>query len=356
MIQPTPKLKRFLDQALKRQASDLHLLANLPPTVRIDGELFLLPEEKNLLPQEIEEMVFSICTEEQKEIISTNLELDFSFDLPGEARFRINAYHQKGTLAASLRVIPKAIQSIDELSLPSICHDFIKIKQGFVLVTGPTGHGKSTTIAAMLEEINQKKKCHIVTVEDPVEFTFEPKEAIISQREINRDTHSWDLALRSCLREDPNVVFVGEMRDLETIAAALTIAETGHLVFSTLHTNSAAQTVDRIVDIFPEGAKEQVRIQFSQVLEGVISQRLVPALGGGRLPVCEVMTGSVAIKTAIREGKSHLIDNVIQTSQEAGMVNLETSLAKLVNEGKVSLETAQAYALRPRELMRQVGR
>ena len=356
MIQPTPKLKRFLDQALKRQASDLHLLANLPPTLRIDGELFLLPEEKNLSPNEIEEMVFSLCTEEQKEIINTNLELDFSFDLLGEARFRINAYHQKGTLAASLRVIPKAIQSIDELSLPSICHDFIKIKQGFVLVTGPTGHGKSTTIAAMLEEINQKKKCHIVTVEDPVEFTFEPKEAIISQREINRDTHSWDLGLRSCLREDPNVVFVGEMRDLETIAAALTIAETGHLVFSTLHTNSAAQTVDRIVDIFPEGAKEQVRIQFSQVLEGVISQRLVPALGGGRWPVCEVMTGSMAIKTAIREGKSHLIDNVIQTSQEAGMVNLETSLAKLVNEGKVSLETAQAYALRPRELMRQVGR
>jgi len=353
MVEPKAKIERFFQESLRRQASDLHLVVGLPPYLRVNGQLHALPEEKPVTAKELEAMVFSVCSQEQKETITTNLELDFSFDYQDKARFRINAYHQKGTLAASFRLVPREIKTIEKLNLPSICYEFTKLKQGFVLVTGPTGHGKSTTIAAMLNEINEQRACHIVTIEDPVEFSLESKKSIISQRELNRDTHSWALALRSCLREDPNVVFIGEMRDLETISAALTIAETGHLVFSTLHTNSAAQTVDRIVDIFPEGAKEQVRMQFSNVLEGVISQRLVPALSGGRLPVAEVMLGSTAIKTAIREGKSHMMDNVIQTSSEMGMVNLETSLANLVNGGKISLETAQAYALRPRELMRQ---
>jgi len=353
MIEPKAKIERFFQESLRRQASDLHLVVGLPPYLRVDGQLRPFPEEKPLTVKELEAMVFSVCSQEQREAITTNLELDFSFDYQDKARFRINAYYQKGTLAAAFRLIPREIKTIEKLNLPSICREFTKLKQGFVLITGPTGHGKSTTIAAMLDEVNEQRACHIVTIEDPVEFSLESKKAIISQRELNRDTHSWTLALRSCLREDPNVVFIGEMRDLETISAALTIAETGHLVFSTLHTNSAAQTVDRIVDIFPEGAKEQVRMQFSNVLEGVISQRLVPALSGGRLPAVEVMLGSTAIKTAIREGKSHMIDNTIQTSSEMGMMNLETSLANLVNSGKISLETAQAYALRPRELMRQ---
>ena len=344
----------LFQEAMKRQASDLHLVANLPPYLLIDGRLRPLPGEKPLTAKETEAIIFSICSEEQKEVITTNLELDFSFDYQEKARFRINAYYQRGTLAAAFRLVPRQIKTLEDLHLPPICHEFTKLKQGFVLVTGPTGHGKSTTIAAMLNEINKRQHSHIVTVEDPVEFILEPDKAIISQRELNRDTHSWTLALRSCLREDPNIVFIGEMRDLETISAALTIAETGHLVFSTLHTNSAAQTVDRIVDVFPEGAKDQIRSQFSNVLEGVISQRLVPAIAGGRLPAVEIMLGSTAVKTTIREGKSHMIDNIIQTSSEMGMMNLETSLANLVNSGKISLETAQAYALRPRELMRQV--
>ena len=353
MIEPKAKIERFFQESLRHKASDLHLIVGLPPYLRIDGQLRPLPEEKLLTVKELEAMVFSVCSQEQREAIITNLELDFSFDYQDKARFRINAYHQKGTLAAAFRLIPREIKTIEKLNLPSICHEFTKLKQGFILITGPTGHGKSTTIAAMLNEINEQQSCHIITVEDPVEFSLESKKAIVSQRELNRDTHSWTLALRSCLREDPNVVFIGEMRDLETISAALTIAETGHLVFSTLHTNSAAQTVDRIVDVFPEGSKEQVRMQFSNVLEGVISQRLVPAISGGRLPAVEVMLGSTAIKTSIRDGKSHMIDNIIQTSSEIGMVNLETSLANLVNSGKISLEIAQAYALRPRELMRQ---
>jgi len=348
------KIKYLFQEAVRRQASDLHLIVGVPPFLRINGKLSPLPKEGVLSKEAVEEMVFSLCSETQKEILKTNLELDFSFDLENEVRFRINAYYQKGTLAASFRLVPKKIKTIDELGLPQVCHQFTHLKQGFILVTGPTGHGKSTTIAAMIEEINQERAAHIITIEDPVEFTFMPKKSIISQRELNGDTHSWALSLRSCLREDPNVVFIGEMRDLETISAALTIAETGHLVFSTLHTNSAAQTVDRIVDVFPEGAKAQVRSQFSNVLEGVISQRLVPTFSGGRVPAVEVMLGSTAVKTAIREGKTHLIDNIIQTSSEMGMITLEKSLARLVDEGQISLETAKAYALRPADLMRKV--
>lgn len=350
------KIYQLFGEVVKRQASDLHLIAGLFPFIRVDGRLYSLPWPAPLTKEDIDGLVFSLCTQEQREIIITNRELDFSYEFEDEGRFRINAYYQKDSLAAAFRLVPKKVKSIEELNLPQICHEFTKLKQGFVLVTGPTGHGKSTTIASILAEINQTRPCHLVTIEDPIEFTFAPNKAIISQREMNRDTHSWKLALRSVLREDPDVVFVGEMRDLETISAALTVAETGHLVFSTLHTNSAAQTIDRIVDIFPEGAREQVRIQFGNVLAGVISQRLIPGLAGGRLPVVEIMLASTAVKTAIREGKSHMIDNIIQTSREVGMISLETSLAELVNEGRVSFDVAQEYALRPQELLRLVGR
>jgi twitching motility protein PilT len=293
-------------------------------------------------------------TAEQLERLMVNKEIDFSLAFSEKARFRINAYTQRGTLAAAFRRIPLEIPQIDALGLPKILHSFTALRQGFVLVTGPTGHGKSTSLAAMINEINHNRSCHIVTIEDPVEFMFKADKAIISQREMRSDTHSWQVALRSVLREDPDVVLVGEMRDYETIAAALTVAETGHLVFATLHTNSAAQTIDRIVDVFPEEQQAQVKLQLSNVIEAVFSQRLIPGISGGRVVAYEVLLGSTAIKTAIREGKTHQIDSILQTSQEAGMNTLETSLAALVREGKITLEAAQSWSMRPEELTRLV--
>ena len=239
--------------------------------------------------------------------------------------------------------------------MPKICHNFAQLKQGFVLVTGPTGHGKSTTLAAIINEINLGKANHILTIEDPIEYVYPAGKSIISQREMDLDTHSWPLALRSALREDPDVVLVGEMRDPETIAAAMTIAETGHLVFSTLHTNSASQTIDRIIDSFPADQQTQVRTQLASTLKGVVSQRLIPQLNGGRIPAVEVLLGTSAIASNIRDGKTHLIDSIIQTSQDYGMIPLESSLASLVLSGTISLETAKSYALRPEELLRMVG-
>ena len=347
-------IRELLQIAVENKASDLHLLEGACPTLRVDGVLIPLIEKGRLTNEMIETMVWQIVNPEQKEIILTNLELDFSFEFEKKVRFRVNAYRQHGSMAASLRLIPYQIKGIDELGLPKICHSFAQLKQGFILVTGPTGQGKSTTIAAVLNEINQKRAEHIVTVEDPIEFVMPSGKSLVSQREIHQDTHSWDISLRSVLREDPNVVLVGEMRDYETISSALTIAETGHLVFSTLHTNSVAQTIDRIVDVFPENSKSQIRTQLSSTLEAVFSQRLLPGISGGRVLACEIMVATPAIKTAIREGKTHLIDNIIQTSRELGMVPLETNLAMLVKEGRISLEVAQEYALQPETLMRQI--
>ena len=257
-------------------------------------------------------------------------------------------------MAAAFRRIPFEIPEIDALGLPKIVHSFSTLRQGLVLVTGPTGHGKSTTLAAVLNEINKNRTCHIVTIEDPVEFVFKPQKSIVSQREMRSDTHSWQVALRSVLREDPDVVLIGEMRDFETIASAITIAETGHLVFATLHTNSAAQTIDRIVDVFPENQQVQVRMQLSSVLEAVFSQRLISALPSGRVVAHEIMTGTTAIKTAVREGKTHQIDSIIQTSSEAGMSTLKSSLAYLVKNNRTTLETAQSWSVRPEELNRLI--
>ena len=347
-------IEDLLQIALKKKASDLHLITDSPPILRIDGGLVPVLGEPPLSDELVKELVFSILSNEQKELLTVNKELDFSISFGDQARFRVNAYTQKGTTAASLRLIPMVIKNIDELKLPLICHRFAELKQGFVLVTGPTGHGKSTTLASIISEINQKRNCHIVTIEDPVEFIFPHGKSIVSQRELHEDTHSWEIALRSVLREDPDVVLIGEMRDLETISAALTVAETGHLVFATLHTNSAAQTIERIIDVFPEDSKSQVRVQLSTVLEAVLSQRLIPRLSGGRVVASEIMVGTPAVKTAIRESKTHMLDNVIQTSGGLGMISMESSLAKLVSEGEVSLETARAYALRPEELVRLV--
>ncbi len=348
------KIKKYLQLAANKKASDLHLIVGVPPMLRIDGVIMPIPGESPLTPEGAKELVFSLVNEEQKEILSVNREIDFSFAYGDEARFRVNAYHQKGHLSAALRLIPIKIPAIDELNLPKICHSFAKLRQGFILVTGPTGHGKSTTLAAVIDEINQDRKEHIVTIEDPVEYVFTHKESIISQRELRADTHSWEIALRSVLREDPNVVMIGEMRDYETIASALTIAETGHLVFATLHTNSAAQTIDRIVDVFPPHQQDQVKMQLSLALEAVFSQRLLPCLKGGRIVAAEVMLATPAVKNAIREGNIHLLDNIILTSVELGMRTLEMDLADLVKSGKISLEVAQGFALRPADLMRQV--
>jgi len=347
-------IRQLLQLAVDRQASDLHLVVGVPPTLRIDGVLIPVSDESIVTPQDLEGIAPEVLNAEQFEKFKVNKELDFSLAFNEKARFRVNVYTEKSSYAFAFRRIPLEIPSIAELKLPTLLHSFVNLQQGLILVTGPTGHGKSTTLAAILNEINMKKAEHIVTIEDPIEFVIKPIKSIISQREMGQDTHSWQVALRSVLREDPNVVLVGEMRDYETIAAALTVAETGHLVFATLHTNSVAQTIDRIVDVFPEEQQGQVKLQLSNVIEAVFSMRLIPAIGGGRLVAYEVMLGTPAIKTAIREGKTHQIDNIIQMSQETGMNTLEMSLAELVKGGRVDIATAKSYSLRPTDLMRLV--
>jgi len=347
-------IQQLLETVIKKDASDLHLVVGQPPMYRVDGDLTAIPGEEILSLEAAQTLIFDLLTSEQKELILVNKELDFSFGLGDVARFRVNAYYQKGYLSASLRLIPSNIKTIEDLQLPKSLHNFAKMRQGFVLVTGPTGHGKSTTLASIINEINLENPMHILTIEDPIEYVYPRGRALVSQRELHLDTHSWDIALRSALREDPNVVLVGEMRDYETIAAALTIAETGHLVFATLHTNSASQTIDRIVDVFPENQQEQVRIQLSNTLAGIVSQRLMPALGGGRVPAVEILIGTPAIRNLIREGKTHQIDSALQTSSEQGMVTLDASLATLIKSGRISEEVGLSYSTRPDQLMRLV--
>lgn len=347
-------INELLDITIQNKASDLHIISGFPPMLRIDGTLLPMELKPALTPENNKELIFSLLSEQQKDLFLVNKEVDFSFDYGLKGRFRINTYFEKGKMAAALRFLPAKISTIDELHLPKVIHQMTQLKNGFVLVTGPTGHGKSSTLAAIIEEINLTRKEHILTIEDPIEYIYQGKKSIISQRELHSDTHSWEIALRSALREDPDIVLVGEMRDFETIAAALTVAETGHVVFATLHTNSAAQTIDRIVDVFPEHQQAQVRMQLSNCVEAVISQRLLPAIGGGRIPATEILLATPAVKATIREGKTHLIDNIIQTSTELGMMALETSLASWVKQGKLSLETALPWSLRPEQLMRLV--
>lgn len=348
-------INEILQSVIDLNASDLHCIVGFPPTLRIEGELISLDKAGIVTPEVINGFLKNILTPEKYELLVINKELDFSLQFSSKARFRVNAYTQKGTLAIAFRRIPLEIPSIDFLGLPNIVHSFTNLKQGLVLVTGPTGHGKSTTLAAILNEINKFRSCHIVSIEDPIEFILHPIKSIISQREMQADTHSWQIALRSVLREDPDVVLVGEMRDYETIAAALTVAETGHLVFATLHTNSAAQTIDRIVDVFPQEQQRQIRLQLSNTVEAVLSQRLIPGVDKKRVVACEVMLATTAIRTAIREGKTYQIDSILQTSGQLGMFTLEHSLSDLVKQGKVSFEVARSWALRPEELTRLVN-
>ncbi len=344
------KIRELIKLAVANKASDIHLTGGDVPKIRVNGELKEVPSfgvAGNA--QEMEGMIFSMLSQEQKNKVIEEREFDLSVAVE-ETRLRANVYYQMGKLSCALRLVAGEIPSFEQLNLPKNFVSFASLKQGFVLVTGPTGHGKSTTVASMLNEINNTRNCHLVTIEDPIEYVIKPKKALISQRELGSDTLSFDMSLRSCLRQDPNVVFVGEMRDLETISSALTVAETGHLVFSTLHTNSAAQTIDRIIDVFPDGVKGQVRVQLASVITAVISQRLLPRLSGGLIPAFEMMFASGAVKNAIREGKTHMLDNIIQTSADVGMMNLETYLATLVKQGEVSEEVAMDYCLRPSEL------
>jgi len=328
----------------------LHLAVGRHPTLRIDGVLIPLQKEPILIPEMAENLIFNLLTPEQKEKFLKEKEIDLSYSFEDKARFRVNIFYQRGYTAAALRLIPAQIRTIEELNLPPILHDFTRLSQGFVLVVGPAGHGKSTTLAALLDEINHTRTDHIITIEDPVEYIFTQDKCIVSQREVKTDTLDFHKGLRSLLRQDPDVIMIGEMRDTESIATAMTAAETGHLVFSTLHTNSASQTVDRIIDSFPAEQQGQISSQLAATLVGIVSERLIPRIEGGRIPACEIMITNPAIRNLTREKKAYQIDLVIETSVQEGMLTLNRSLAELVRKKEISLENAELYSLNPSEL------
>jgi len=344
----------LLDYVIDSNASDLHLVPGYQPSVRIDGALKPLGKEI-LTAEKSKELIYSLLSEDKQEILEVNREVDLAYAHGDRGRFRINAYYSKNVICAALRLIPQRIKSIDELRLPQLYKALSNLEQGFVLVTGPTGSGKSSTLAAIIQDINQKYSKHILTLEDPIEYVYTPAKAVVTQREMGQDTNSWATALRSALRQDPDVVLVGEMRDLETIAAAITTAETGHLVFATLHTNSASQTVERIINVFPASQQAEIRAQLAQVLEAVIAQRLIPIKGGGRRAVSEVMIVTDAVRNMIREGKTHQLDNAIRTGSEVGMITMERELVNLVKEGAIDLVTARQYAINPEEVDRLIA-
>lgn len=348
------KIEKLLEEVVKQDASDLHLTVGVPPMIRVDGSLKAIPNITPLTGEEVEKLIFSVVDEVQKDILLKDMEVDFSFAFGDVARFRANAYHQKGNLALALRLIPTQIRSVEDLGMPKTIDALTEFPRGLVLVTGPTGSGKSTTLAAMIDKINKEKSLHIITVEDPIEYTHKNQKSVVEQREIHYDTRSFSAALRSILREDPDVVLIGEMRDLETIASAITIAETGHLVLATLHTNNAAQSVDRMIDVFPPHQQQQIRVQLSNILNAIVSQRLIPAIGGGRVVATEIMIANPAVRNIIREGKTHQLDAVIQTGAEENMQTMDRNLATLVKSGKINLEEAKGYAIDVKELERLV--
>ena len=348
------RIEVLLEECIKKNASDLHIQVGLPPVLRISGALQPIPNTPILTEDMVEKLIFSTLDSMQREILSKDKEFDYSFSFGEIARFRVNAFNEKGNLAAAFRLIPTKMPTIEELGMPQIVSTFADFPRGLVLVTGPTGSGKSTTLAALINKINHEKAVHIVTIEDPIEFTHKSKRSVIVQREVHYDTFSFSRALKSVLRQDPDVVLLGEMRDLETISSAITIAETGHLVFATLHTNSAAQSVDRMVDVFPAEQQPQIRSQLSAVLMAVCSQRLVPAIGGGRVVAAEIMVANSAVRSIIREGKTHQLDTTIQTGANEGMQTMDRTLAKLVQQGTVTYDNARECAVDMHEFERLV--
>jgi twitching motility protein PilT len=340
---------------MERNASDLHLTAGSPPMIRQHGKLHAL-DYPAMTPQQTREVVYSILTNDQRQRLETDWQIDFAYSIPGKARFRVNSYFQRASLSAAFRLIPSEMPALRDLGLPPVLQEFTKKPRGFVLVTGPTGSGKSTTLAAMLDSINEERHEHILTIEDPIEFLHKHKKCIVNQRELGADAQSFALGLKAALRQDPDVILVGEMRDLETISTALTAAETGHLVFATLHTQDTAQTVDRIVDVFPPDQQQQVRVQLSVSLQGIVTQQLLPkADGQGRTVATEVLVPTPAVRNLIREGKTHQIYSALQTGAQFGMQTMDTALAQLVREQKITRELAEARSSTPEELRRLMG-
>ncbi len=339
------RIEMLLQEVINQHASDLHLQVGLPPMLRIDGALTPVANTPSLDVETTERLIFSILDNEQKQILLKDKEFDFSFAFGDLGRFRVNAFHERGNIAAAMRLIPNDIPTLAELGLPAVVESFADYPRGLVLVTGPTGSGKSTTLAALLDKINSERSEHIITIEDPIEFTHKSKRSVIVQREVHYDTYSFSAALRSALREDPDVVLIGEMRDLETISAAITIAETGHLVFATLHTNSASQSIDRMVNVFPPHQQPQIKAQLGNMLMAICSQRLIPAIGGGRLVSAEILVANPAVRNIISEGKSHQLDQVIQTSAKEGMQSMDRTLVQLVQSGQITYDEAKNYAV-----------
>ncbi len=342
-------------QVMERQASDLHLTAGSPPMIRQHGKLHAL-DYPRLTPQTTREVIYSILTNDQRQKLETDWQIDFAYSIPGKARFRVNSYFQRASLSAAFRLIPHDMPSLGSLGLPPVIEEFTKKPRGFVLVTGPTGSGKSTTLAAMLDLINEVRHEHILTIEDPIEFLHKHKKCIVNQRELGADAQTFSLGLKAALRQDPDVILVGEMRDLETISTALTAAETGHLVFATLHTQDTAQTVDRIVDVFPPEQQQQVRVQLSVSLQGIVTQQLLPkADGHGRVCATELLVPTPAVRNLIREGKTHQIYSALQTGGSFGMQTMDASLVQLVREQKITRELAESRSSAPDELRRLMG-
>ncbi len=339
------RIEILLEEVVRRRASDLHIQVGLPPMLRIDGSLTPMAGFDALDEAAVELLVFAILDVEQRQILEKDKEFDFSFAFGNLGRFRVNAYYERGNLAAALRLIPNEIKTISELGVPQVVTNFANYPRGLVLVTGPTGSGKSTTLSSLIDKINEETAQHIITIEDPIEYTHKSKKSVVVQREVHYDTYSFSAALRSSLRQDPDVVLIGELRDLETISAAITIAETGHLVLASLHTNSAAQSIDRMIDVFPPHQQPQIRAQLANILMAICSQRLVPAIGGGRVVAAEVLIANPAVRNIIREGKSHQLDAVIQTGADAGMQTMDRTLVGLVQSGAVTYDDARSFAV-----------
>jgi len=355
MNYPT-QIKKLLKLAIKKRASDLHISVGHPPVLRIVGNLSDIEGEKTVTPKDSQGLAFSLMNSLQQERFLKEKEIDLAYQFEEKVRFRVNAFFQRGYVSIALRIIPSKIRTIEELNLPPILHKFTEASQGFVLITGASSQGKSTTLAALIDEINHQRREHIITIEDPIEYVFEDGKCLIDQREVGVDTPSFARALRSTLREDPDVIMVGEMRDLETISTAITAAETGHLVFATLHTNSASQTIHRAIDVFPPHQQNQIRAQLSGSLLGVVSQRLISSAKKEFVPACEVMLSTHAVANLIRENKIHEIPSVIETSGEMGMIPFNKSLVDLVRKKEISRETALQYSFSPKDLEARLGK
>ncbi len=337
------RIKNLLRLVGQQSASDLHLVVGRYPTLRLDGKLYPLTQESVLSAEDTQSLSDSLMSEENKKKLIDDGQVDFSYNFEDKARFRTNIFYQQGNVSVAMRMVSANIRTLEELNIPPILYDFTRGAQGLLLITGPVGHGKSTTLSALIDFINHNQDKHIITIEDPIEYVYEQDRCIINQREIGRDTKTFADGLRSVFREDANVVLIGELRDLDTISTTMTAAETGHLILATLHTNDTSQTIDRIVDVFPAHQQNQVRSQLASVLLGVVSQRLVPKVGGGRIPAMEIMMNNHAVENLIRENKSYQIDSVIETSLRDGMISLDKSLANLVQRGLVTVDDAMIY-------------